>query len=107
MSSYPNLRSIRSRINALERKMARALAQVKLERQSNELCEEWSCVQIGQQSLPDPHAFIQKVVKAGFHLPTFTAVFRYLNRCLAEKEVPDTQRLLKTLLPFPPVVPVY
>ena len=107
MNLSSDLRSIRSRINALERKMACALAQVKLERQSNELCEEWSCAQIEQQPLPDPHAFIQKVVKAGFQLPTFTAVFRYLNRCLAEKEVPDPQRLLKNLLPFPPVIPAF
>ena len=71
MNLSSGFRSIKSRINALERKMARALAQVKLERQSNELCEEWNCAQIEQQPLPDP------------------------------------QRLLKNLLPFPPVTPAF
>ena len=89
--------------------MAQALVQVNLERQADALCGEWSCAQdkwpcaqIEQKPLPDPRASFPKVVQAGFHLPSSTAVFRYLNRCLADKEVPKAQRPLRSLPPFLP-----
>ena len=87
--------------------MAQALVQVNLERQADHLCREWTCAQIKQKLLPDLHAFMPKAVKAGFPLPSFTAVFRYLNYCLADMEVPAVQRLLRSLLPFPPVEPAF
>ncbi len=84
--------------------MAQALVQVNLDRQAHAFCGEWTCAQIKQKPLP---AFMPKVVKAGFPLPSFTAVFRYLNRCLADMEVPAVQRLLRSLLSFPPVDPAF
>ena len=87
--------------------MAQALVQVNLERQADPLCGEWTCAQIKQKLLPDLHAFMPKVVKAGFPLPNSIAVFRYLNRCLADKEVPKAQHPLRSLPPFPPVVPAF
>ena len=71
MNLSSGFRSIKSRINALERKMARALAQVKLERQSKKLCEEWSYAQIEQQPLPDPQLLLKNLLPFPLVTPAF------------------------------------
>ncbi len=94
------LSQIRSRIYALKRKLARPLAQLALQRMSEELALEWGRAEVDRQPMPDPHPFVLRVVKAGYHLSTFTRVMRYLDRCRDRAEAPDSGQLLRTLLPW-------
>ena len=88
------LGQINSEIRRLQRKLARPLAQVAIQRMSQELCDEWSCALFEKEPLPDAQPFIQRIVKAGFRLSTFASVRRYLDECRNNGEVP----LLKPLL---------
>ncbi len=53
-----------------------------------------------RKPMPEAHAFVRKVVDAGFRLPAFTAVHRYLAKCRSGKVVPGVERLLGSLLPW-------
>ncbi len=94
------LGQIKSEIRRLQRKLARPLAQVAIQRMSQELCDEWSCALIEKEPLPDAQPFIQRVVRAGYRLSTFTSVSRYLNGCRNDGEAPLLKPLLRALLPW-------
>ena len=94
------LGQIRSQILYLKRKLARPLAQLALQRMSEELALEWGRAEVDRQPMPDPHPFVLRVVKAGYLLSTFSQVMRYLNRCRDRAEAPDSGQLLLTLLPW-------
>ena len=94
------LSQIRSQIYALKRKLARPLAQLALQRMSEELALEWGRAEVDRQPMPDPHPFVLRVVDAGFRLPTFTQVMRYLYRCREEARAPPPEDLLRALLPW-------
>ncbi len=96
------LGQIKSEIRRLQRKLARPLAQVAIQRMSQELCDEWSCALIEKEPLPDAQPFIQRVVKAGYRLSTFTSVSSYLNGCRNNGEAPLLKPLLRALLPWAP-----
>ena len=85
-----NLAALRSRVRALRRKLVLARAQVILYRMAEEECLRWDCAQDAGKTPPEPHAFIHRVVKAGFRLPSFTEVIRYLNRCRPKDQPPTT-----------------
>jgi hypothetical protein len=94
------LGQIKSEIRRLQRKLARPLAQVAIQRMSQELCDEWSSALHDKDPLPDAQPFIQRVVKAGFRLSTFTSASRYLNGCRSHGEAPLLKPLLRALLPW-------
>ena len=90
-----------SRVRALHRILAPTYAQVVLQFMSEDLCLEWHCAAVEGQPLPDSHAFVRKVVTAGFHLPSFLAVMNYLDRCRSENREPDPLELSRRILPWP------
>ena len=94
------LSQIRSQVLALKRKLARPLAQLALQRMSEELALEWGRAEVDRQPMPDPHPFVLRVVEAGYLLSTFTQVMRYLNGCRDRAEAPNSGVLLLTLLPW-------
>ena len=94
------LGQIKSEIRRLQRKLARPLAQIAIQRMSQELCDEWSCSLFEKEPLPEAQPFIQRVVKAGYRLSTFTSVSRYLNGCRNDGEAPLLKPLLRALLPW-------
>ena len=94
------LGQIKSEIRRLQRKLARPLAQVAIQRMSQELCDEWSCALVEKEPLPDAQPFIQRVVKAGYRLSTFSSVSSYLNGCRNNGEAPLLKPLLRALLPW-------
>ena len=87
-------------MRALQRKLAKELAVVRLRRLSEEFCIESSAGQASGQPQPHPHAFIQRVASAGFRLPSFMAVHKYLERCRAKNVLPDREDLLHSLIPW-------
>ena len=94
------MNQIRSRINALRRKMALEISVVRLRPLADDFCLEWTVAVSDRQPPPDDHTFIRRVADAGFRLPTFMAAHRYLTRCLAENVVPGVEHLLGALLPW-------
>ena len=53
------LRALRARVNALRRKMAPALAVVKVRRTADDYCHRWSVATSNHELPPDPHRMIQ------------------------------------------------
>ncbi len=94
------MNQIRSRINALRRKMALEISVVRLRPLADDFCLQWSVAVSDRKPPPDDHTFIRRVVDARFRLPTFMAAHRYLTRCLAENVVPGVEHLLGALLPW-------
>ena len=95
-----NLSALRSRVRALRRKLVLARAQVILYRMAEEECLEWARAQNQGKTPPKPHDFVQRVVKAGFRLPSFT------SRCRPKDQPPDTVQLYKTLIPWAHAYPL-
>ncbi len=94
------LGQIKSEIRRLQRKLARPLAQVAIQRMSQELCDEWSSALHDKEPLPDAQPFIQRVVNAGFRVSTLTSAKRYLDECRNDGEVPLLKPLLRAFLPW-------
>ena len=91
---------IRARVRALQRKMARELAIVRLRRLVKEFRLQWFVTLTDNKPLPDPRSFGFRVVKAGFRLPTFMEVNRYLEKCRRKKVEIENHELLRTLIPW-------
>ena len=94
------MRALRARVRALQRTMALELAVVRLRRLSEEFCIESSVSQASGQPPSHPHVFIQRVASAGFRLPSFMAVHKYLERCRVKDILPDREDLLRALVPW-------
>ena len=94
------MRELKARVRALQRILAKELAVVRLLRLSEEFCLQSSVDQARGQPLPLPHVFIQRVASAGFRLPSFIAVHKYLERCRAKNILPDREDLLRSLIPW-------
>ena len=94
------MNQIRSRINALRRKMALEISVVRLRPLADDFYLQWQVVVSDRRPAPDDHTFIRRVADAGFRLPTFMAAHRYLTRCLADNVVPGVEHLLGALLPW-------
>ena len=94
------MNDLRHRVNALRRKMALALAVVRLRPLAQEFCAHWAVAQSRCQPSPKSHTFISRVVDAGLRLPTFMAAHNYLNRCRSRNTLPDCDQLLHSLLPW-------
>ena len=92
--------ALKARVRALQRTLARELAVVRLRRLSGEFCLQSSVVRASGQPAPQPHAFIHRVASAGFRLPSFMAVHKYLEMCRIKNILPDREDLLRSLVPW-------
>ena len=95
-----NLSSLRARVRSLRRRMALPYAQVMLQREADDLCTQWAVAQADKRPTPSPQAFVRRVAQAGFHLPTFGAAARYLERCASLRQEPSPPLLRRALLPW-------
>ena len=86
---------IRRRIDALKRKFAPELAIIRLRRIAEAVSDDWD-----PDQPPEPHDVIQRIAKAGFRLPTFMRLRRYLDDTQGEGEVPEPDRIVLNLLPW-------
>ena len=76
---------LRARVRALQRKMAKEIAIVRLRRLVSEFRLQWFVAHTNRKPLPEPRSFRSRLVKAGFRLPTFMEVNRYLEKCRRKK----------------------
>ncbi len=86
---------LRRRIDALKRRFARELAIVKLRPIAESVADDWDIDQP-----PEPGDVIQRVVKAGFRLNTFTRLSIYLKDMRRQGDVPDPYIIVCRLLPY-------
>ncbi len=99
------MNALRARVNALRRKMARPLAVLRIRRLADEFSLECAVAYAEHRAPPDSHALIRRVASAGFRLPTFMAVHKYLNRCRSRNAIPETEDILNALLPWSRLYP--
>ena len=86
---------LRRRIDALKRRFARELAIIKLRRIAEAVAHDWT-----PDDPPEPSAVIQRIVKAGFRLPTFARLRRCLDDARRKGEVPYPDDMVLSLLPW-------
>ena len=91
---------LRARVRALQRKMAKEIAIVRLRRLVSEFRLQWFVAHTNRKPLPEPRSFRSRLVKAGFRLPIFMEVNRYLEKCRRKKVEIDGHELLRTLIPW-------
>ena len=94
------LRSLRRRVEALRRKLAIPLAILRLTRLAREFSRQWTVAVADRQSPPESHPFILRVADAGFRLTTFMSVHKYLERCRDQNTLPDSNKMVQSLLPW-------
>ena len=94
-----SLSRIRSRIEALEHKLALALGVVKLRPMAEEFCEEWHVASGERKPLPQARPLIRKISDKGFVLTTFMRLQKYIGRCREGKEDMEPQGIIRALLP--------
>ena len=99
MDTLSALSALSARVRALQRKFARELAALRLRRLAEEHCRQSSVARADRQPPPGPLAFIRRVASAGFRLPSFMAVHKYLERYRANNSLPDREDLLHALIP--------
>ena len=86
---------IRRRLDALKRRFAPELAIIKLRRIAEAVADHWDPA---QPTVPSD--VIGRIAKAGFRLPTFANLARYLNDTLRQEDVPDPDAIVLSLLPW-------
>ncbi len=91
---------LRARVRALQKKMVLELAIVRLRRLVREFRLQWFVALTDHKPLPEPSSFGSRVVRAGFRLPTFMEINKYLEKCRREKVEIDGHELLRTLIPW-------
>jgi hypothetical protein len=82
------------------KKKALELAIVRLRPLVREFRLQWFVALTDRKPLPQPRSFGFRVVRAGFRLPTFMGVNRYLEKCRRKKVEIDDHELLRTLIPW-------
>ena len=86
---------IRRRVDALMRRFARELAIIELRRIAEAVANDWD-----PDQPPEPAAVIQRIVRAGFRLPTFVRLRRCLDDARRRGDVPDAESMVLALLPW-------
>ena len=90
-----SISQIRRRVDVLKRKFAPELAIIKLRRLAESVSDEWD-----PDQPPEPADVIARVAKAGFRLPTFVRLRRYLDDTQRQRDVPEPESIVLNLLPW-------
>ena len=86
---------IRRRVNILKRRFAPELAIIRLRRIAESVADHWS-----PDHPPEPAAVIGRIAGAGFRLPTFVRLRRYLEDTRRRGDVPESEAIVLNLLPW-------
>ncbi len=89
------LSQIRRRVDALKRRFARELAIIKLRRIAEAVADHWD-----PSEPPKPADVIERIAKAGFRLPTFMRLRRYLDDTIRQGDAPVPEEIVLNLLPW-------
>lgn len=94
-----SISSLQNRVNCLRRKMALPYAHLVLQNLCCDFCIDWATAKADKRPTPSAQSFALRIAGAGFHLPTFSAVVRYLDSCDSSGEGPLPEHLLSNLFP--------
>ena len=86
---------IRRCVNALKRRFAPELTIIKLRRIAEAVGDDWDSSQP-----PAPAEVIARIADAGFRLPTFGRLHRYLDDTRRQGDAPDPGAIVLNLLPW-------
>ena len=86
---------VRRRVAGLKRRFAPELTIIKLRRIAEAVADDWT-----PDQPPEPSDVIERIAKAGFRLPTFASLARYLNDTRRHGDVPDPGAIVLNLLPW-------
>ncbi len=90
-----------ARLRALEKKLARELAELAVTEHANRLANEWQDAIDEDRTPPGALDFARDVTLNGFYLPaTLPRAINYLAECYYGKSLPDPGRLFRILLPW-------
>ena len=93
------INELKRRVRALQRKFARELAEYRLGRICDDLCERWFAAWSDHKPLPEIRPFIKQVMDAGYRLLPLGAANNYLLDCRLQDIGPNPQVLLEAILP--------
>ena len=93
------INELKRRVRALQRIFARELAELRLGRICDDLCERWFAAWSDHKPLPEIRPFIKQVMDAGYRLLPLGAANNYLLDCLRKDDSPNPQLLLEAILP--------
>ena len=95
------IRALWNRVRALQRKLAREIAVVRIRDLADDYCRTWYEYRSNNQLPPDPHPFIQRVIQAGYRLSaSLPPAHNYLDDCRRRDAAPDPFELFCRLLPW-------
>ena len=96
------LRQIRTQIQTRQRKYAKELLIYRLRRQADQVYNHWAPAVGDRQEppQPQPHSIIRKFAAAGFFLPTYNSLHRYLEDLRQEGSIPESRQIVLALLPW-------
>ena len=86
---------LRRRIDALKRKFAPELAILKLRRIAESVSDGWD-----PSEPQEPAEVIKRIADAGFRLPRFMWLRRYLDDIRRQEDVPEPESIVLKLLPW-------
>ena len=89
------LSQLRRRVNALKRKFAPELAIIKLRRVAEAVADDWTPSQP-----PSSADVIKRIARAGFRLPAFPRLLRYLDDTRQKRDVPLPNTIVLNLIPW-------
>ena len=87
------------RVRALQRKLARELAEYRIGLLCDDLCERWFAAWSDHKPLPEIQPFIKRVMDAGYRLLPLGAANNYLLDCRRGGDCPGPNALLNAILP--------
>ena len=94
---------MRARIRALERKLAKQIAQIKVEPIVEEIVDQWpdrDNPEDKDKPAPDSLDLLDKLNAARIFLPTVTHAIGYLDQCWYDRIMPRKKHILNRLLPW-------
>ena len=94
-----SISQLRRQFEALKRKYARVIAAAVLKPVADKIVNLWEIATTKKQPKPTPIICVQKVVKAGFRLNTYTSLHTYIKDCRHYGGFPDAGEIVNKLLP--------
>ena len=95
-----SLNYLRSRVDALRRKMALALVVVELQPAAEELCDQWSIADANRQPLPESRPLVDLMIRRGHRLPNLLGLYSYIDSCRTNGDPLLPHKVLQALLPW-------
>ena len=72
---------VKARLRSLERRLALERAELEVGSQVDRVCLEWDVALCFGSPIPDSFEFVNRIMDAGFYLPTNVQAVHFLHEC--------------------------